>query len=711
VGGGTLAAAYVIDSNPNSAWQSNPGLARPYNAVTGQWVKVDLGSAKDITYLRYNGGGPASWLATFQSSTDNSTWTDRQVIDLGGVDHFDTGYLQIGGGPITARYWRLILTTGPSPDDGSVFYTFGAYTLYVYSGEPLVQAPGHQIEDEGSPLLQRSVMNFVGDGVTAADSGGKTVVTIDGAIRKNLVDAKGDLLAGTADNTVARLPVGMDGQIPYADATAPTGLRWGAPPSSVPSSAGTYLVSGGQVTWQTGYTYAVAAGTGYVNGVLVAWVAQTVTLAAADPTDDRIDVIYVDDAATADSITGTPAANPSEPVTDPATQLKLALVTVGAGTTEPTVTSELLYAEDAGSGGVPAEWDWTTSGTGWTVASTSNPRTGTTAIEGTAVAANAYVQGQRGSGTIDPTAFGQLVLYLRFKAAWGANLTLQVTLRNNGIQVGNAMTVASGTFGLSSANTTTYQAVIIPTLQFATPAHSLIDQVRIQAVGTGGAAIGCYLDDLTFTSGGAVVVGAAGISEDEADARYLRRANNLNDVNDPATARTNLAIEHGNLPDVDTDAGASSIHHTLGTGADQAAAGDHTHSFSTTDEKAKVSSNDTTPGYLNGKLVAGTNITLTEVNDGANETLTIAATAGSSAVSVTQLHEHVANEDHTAETNGSKTTFILAQEFAPETSAVYQAGLRLRLGTDYTEAATCDAVTLTSAPSSSTALAIDYITA
>lgn len=41
----------------------------------------------------------------------------------------------------------------------------------------------------------------------------------------------------------------------------------------------------------------------------------------------------------------------------------------------------------------------------------------------------------------------------------------------------------------------------------------------------------------------------------------------------------------------------------------------------------KVSSNDTTPGYLNGKLVAGTNVTLTENNDGSNETLTIAASS------------------------------------------------------------------------------------
>jgi hypothetical protein len=43
------------------------------------------------------------------------------------------------------------------------------------------------------------------------------------------------------------------------------------------------------------------------------------------------------------------------------------------------------------------------------------------------------------------------------------------------------------------------------------------------------------------------------------------------------------------------------------------------------DELAKVSANDTTAGYLNGKLVAGDNITLTEQNDGGNETLEIEA--------------------------------------------------------------------------------------
>jgi hypothetical protein len=55
---------------------------------------------------------------------------------------------------------------------------------------------------------------------------------------------------------------------------------------------------------------------------------------------------------------------------------------------------------------------------------------------------------------------------------------------------------------------------------------------------------------------------------------------------------------------------------------------------SDTDVKVSVSSNDTTPGFLNGKLVAGTNVSLTEGSDGGNETLTIAASGASAGFAV-----------------------------------------------------------------------------
>lgn len=48
-------------------------------------------------------------------------------------------------------------------------------------------------------------------------------------------------------------------------------------------------------------------------------------------------------------------------------------------------------------------------------------------------------------------------------------------------------------------------------------------------------------------------------------------------------------------------------------------------SLSGSNDKTKISSNDTTEGYLNGKLVAGAGITLTENSDGSNETLSVIA--------------------------------------------------------------------------------------
>lgn len=47
----------------------------------------------------------------------------------------------------------------------------------------------------------------------------------------------------------------------------------------------------------------------------------------------------------------------------------------------------------------------------------------------------------------------------------------------------------------------------------------------------------------------------------------------------------------------------------------------------------KISANDTTPGFLNGKLLGGTNITLTEGNDGGDETLTVSVDSHTHTVS------------------------------------------------------------------------------
>lgn len=70
-------------------------------------------------------------------------------------------------------------------------------------------------------------------------------------IPATIIDAKGDLIAGTAADTAARLAVGTNGQVLTADSTAATGLAWAS--SSSPS-----------YTW-TSYTPTVSASSGTIT--------------------------------------------------------------------------------------------------------------------------------------------------------------------------------------------------------------------------------------------------------------------------------------------------------------------------------------------------------------------------------------------------------------------------------------------------------------
>ncbi len=82
---------------------------------------------------------------------------------------------------------------------------------------------------------------LVKDGAAAIRSLGTSIDTTvfnnaSAGIAKTIVDAKGDLIAATAADTVARLAVGTNDQVLIADSTTATGLKWGSP------SAGGYTV-------------------------------------------------------------------------------------------------------------------------------------------------------------------------------------------------------------------------------------------------------------------------------------------------------------------------------------------------------------------------------------------------------------------------------------------------------------------------------------
>lgn len=99
--------------------------------------------------------------------------------------------------------------------------------------------------------------SLVKDGASAIRSLGSAIDTTvfnnaSTAIAKTIVDAKGDLIAATAADTVSRLAVGTNGQVLKADSTTATGLAWGeaggAPNLTLLNSGGTSLSGSATVT-------------------------------------------------------------------------------------------------------------------------------------------------------------------------------------------------------------------------------------------------------------------------------------------------------------------------------------------------------------------------------------------------------------------------------------------------------------------------------
>jgi hypothetical protein len=278
------------------------------------------------------------------------------------------------------------------------------------------------------------------------------------------------------------------------------------------------IVSGCGVAYTGSLGFSMSAGSAYIDGTLVTASAQTLTLTAADATNPRIDVLYLDDTGTFGKIDGTPAANPSQPAVDPTSQLYLTFVLVPATATSLSgITTETIYDEGT-------EWTATTSGTGFTAGSTNNPNTGTKDIEGTSVASGAYVKFVRSSAeSFDGD--GNLLLSIRSKASWNTKRSLTLQWYLAGVAKGSPVTLKEGAFGFSSANTSSYQALVISKSLFAIAAGTNVDELRITAAGSGGAALGFYIDPIKLQTTGTTTGGGttlSGITQEQADARYLK---------------------------------------------------------------------------------------------------------------------------------------------------------------------------------------------
>src|SRR5512135_2418504 len=114
------------------------------------------------------------------------------------------------------------------------------------------------------------------------------------------------------------------------------------------------LIFGGGVSYEGNLDFIVSAAVYQIVGVQYVSPQTPLTLAAADPTDPRIDALVLNTSGAAAIVKGTAATNPSLPSIDPVTQLLIGFVQIPANASSiAAAVNTLIYDENAGT---PTEW-------------------------------------------------------------------------------------------------------------------------------------------------------------------------------------------------------------------------------------------------------------------------------------------------------------------------------------------------------------------
>jgi len=102
-----------------------------------------------------------------------------------------------------------------------------------------------------SGILAEGMVSYLQDTNVVEVYTGAAWVSLDdpNAIQNSIVDAKGDLISATADNTPARLASsGVNGHVLTIDTSTSTGLKWAAPSSGGMTLLSTTSLTGSDVT-------------------------------------------------------------------------------------------------------------------------------------------------------------------------------------------------------------------------------------------------------------------------------------------------------------------------------------------------------------------------------------------------------------------------------------------------------------------------------
>lgn len=273
----------------------------------------------------------------------------------------------------------------------------------------------------------------------------------------------------------------------------PGGIKVGGDTINVTSTSGNMLISGGDVVYSgTGLTFNIQPATYRIGGVIYNSPAGQFTLAAADPTLNRQDVVYLGTDNNFHVLQGTAATPAAVPQVD-GDQLALTSILIPAGSTTPGITTTVIYNENIEG------WVWSPSATTIDPNNTTNVWIGSISANLTNIVHGGYVELTKSFGSFDINTVDALAFFIKLKMQVPTLSEIWISLWNGTAQLTTEIKVA-----FDKNNITTYQGVSIPIPAFGVPSSSIINKIRFRWRITGPTNpnyTGWYTDYVHFVDG------------------------------------------------------------------------------------------------------------------------------------------------------------------------------------------------------------------
>jgi hypothetical protein len=182
IGGATISDTAPAAPLAGQLWFDST-VGKTFVYYDSQWIEV--GGVGTGARMVSSSSAPASPL-------EGSMWFDTDTAQT--FVYYDSSWIEIGASGVTAS----VQDSAPaSPVSGQIWFNSLTGGTYVYYGT-------NWIEVGASPF----------------------------SALVNTINAKGDLLVGTADNTIGGLTAGSAGQVLTVDSSTATGLKWDTPVST-----------------------------------------------------------------------------------------------------------------------------------------------------------------------------------------------------------------------------------------------------------------------------------------------------------------------------------------------------------------------------------------------------------------------------------------------------------------------------------------------